>query len=143
MEYVNLGETGLKVSPICLGMMTYGTSQWRSWILDETESRPIVKRAVELGINFFDTADMYSAGASEKLTGKFLREFGRRDELVIATKVFFPVDPAFQPRSADSALLRPNCAGLSRKHIFEAIQTAPGAGAHLNENGSYLLMVIR
>ena len=97
MDYVNLGRTGLKVSRICLGMMTYGTSQWRPWILDESDSRPIVKRAVELGINFFDTADMYSAGASEELTGKFLQEFTRRDEVVIATKVFFPVDLGFQP----------------------------------------------
>jgi aryl-alcohol dehydrogenase (NADP+) len=124
MDYINLGKTGLKVSRICLGMMTYGTSRWRPWILDEAESRPIVKRAVELGINFFDTADMYSAGASEELTGKFLREFGRRDELVIATKVFFPVDLAFQPGSADSAPPRPNSAGLSRKHIFEAVEAS-------------------
>jgi aryl-alcohol dehydrogenase-like predicted oxidoreductase len=124
MDYVNFGKTGLKVSRICLGMMTYGTSQWRPWILNEADSRPIVKRAVELGINFFDTADMYSAGGSEELTGKFLREFGRRDELVIATKVFFPVDLAYQPGSADSAPLRPNSAGLSRKHIFEAVEAS-------------------
>ena len=78
MDYVNLGQTGLKVSRICLGMMTYGTSQWRPWILDEADARPIVQRAVELGVNFFDTADMYSGGASEKLTGKFLREFTRK-----------------------------------------------------------------
>jgi len=124
MDYVNLGKTGLKVSRICLGMMTYGTSRWRPWILDEAEARPIVQRAVELGINFFDTADMYSAGASEKLTGKFLREFSRRDEVVIATKVFFPVDLAYQPGSAGSAPPRPNNAGLSRKHIFEAVDAS-------------------
>ncbi len=124
MDYVNLGKTGIRVSRICLGMMTYGTSQWRPWILDEAEARPIVQRAVELGINFFDTADMYSAGASEELTGKFLREFTRRDEVVIATKVFFPVDLAFQPGSADSAPPRPNTAGLSRKHIFEAVEAS-------------------
>ena len=124
MDYVNLGKTGLEVSRICLGMMTYGTSKWRSWILNEAEARPIVQRAVELGINFFDTADMYSAGASEELTGKFLREFARRDEVVIATKVFFPVDLAYQPGSADSAHPRPNCAGLSRKHIFEAVEAS-------------------
>ena len=124
MDYVNLGQTGLKVSRICLGMMTYGTSQWRPWILDEAAARPIVQRAVELGINFFDTADMYSAGASEELTGKFLREFARRDKLVIATKVFFPVDLAYQPGSADSAPPGPNCAGLSRKHIFEAVEAS-------------------
>jgi aryl-alcohol dehydrogenase (NADP+) len=124
MDYVNLGRTGLKVSRICLGMMTYGTSQWRPWILDEAESRPIVKRAVELGINFFDTADMYSAGASEALTGKFLREFTRRDEVVVATKVFFPVDLAFQGGFADSDPPPPNTAGLSRKHIFAAVEAS-------------------
>ncbi len=124
MDYVNLGKTGLKVSRICLGMMTYGTSQWRSWILDEAKARPIVQRAVELGINFFDTADMYSAGASEELTGKFLREFARRDELVIATKVFFPVDLAFQPGVSDPTSQRPNSAGLSRKHIFAAVEAS-------------------
>jgi aryl-alcohol dehydrogenase (NADP+) len=124
MDYVNLGNTGLKVSRICLGMMTYGTSQWRPWILDEDLARPVVQRAVELGVNFFDTADMYSAGASEDLTGKFLRDFARRDEVVIATKVFFPVDLAFQPGSADSAAPRPNAAGLSRKHIFDAVEAS-------------------
>jgi aryl-alcohol dehydrogenase (NADP+) len=124
MDYVNLGRTGLKVSRICLGMMTYGTSQWRPWILDEADARPIVQRAVELGINFFDTADMYSAGASEKLTGKFLREFTRRDDVVIATKVFFPVDLAFQGGFADSAPPRPNTAGLSRKHILAAVEAS-------------------
>ncbi|MGA9177315.1 MAG: aldo/keto reductase [Desulfobacterales bacterium] len=124
MDYVNLGQTGLKVSRICLGMMTYGTSQWRPWVLDEADARPIVQRAVELGVNFFDTADMYSAGASEELTGKFLREFTRRDEVVIATKVFFPVDIAFQGGHADSAPPPPNIAGLSRKHIFEAVEAS-------------------
>jgi aryl-alcohol dehydrogenase-like predicted oxidoreductase len=124
MDYINLGRTGLKVSRICLGMMTYGTSQWRPWILDEADARPIVQRAVELGINFFDTADMYSAGASEELTGKFLREFTRRDEVVIATKVRFPVDLAFQGGFADSAPPQPNTAGLSRKHIFAAVEAS-------------------
>ena len=124
MDYVNLGQIGLKVSRICLGMMTYGTSQWRPWILDEADARPIVQRAVELGINFFDTADMYSAGASEELTGKFLREFTSRDEVVIATKVFFPVDLAFQGGFADSDVQRPNTSGLSRKHIFAAVEAS-------------------
>jgi aryl-alcohol dehydrogenase-like predicted oxidoreductase len=104
--------------------MTYGTSQWRPWILDEADARPIVQRAVELGVNFFDTADMYSAGASEELTGKFLREFARRDEVVIATKVFFPVDIAFQGGYANSEPQRPNTAGLSRKHIFAAVEAS-------------------
>jgi len=124
MDYVNLGQTGLKVSRICLGMMTYGTSQWRPWILDEADARPIVQRAVELGVNFFDTADMYSAGASEELTGKLVREFTRRDEVVIATKVRFPVDLAFQGGFAKSAPPPPNTAGLSRKHIFAAVEAS-------------------
>ncbi len=124
MDYVNLGQTGLKVSRICLGMMTYGTSKWRPWVLDEADARPIVKRAVELGVNFFDTADMYSSGASEELTGKFLREFTRRDEVVIATKVFFPVDKAFQGGQAESSPPPPNTAGLSRKHIFAAVDAS-------------------
>jgi len=124
MDYINLGQTGLKVSRICLGMMTYGTSQWRPWILDEADARPIVQRAVELGVNFFDTADMYSAGASEELTGKFLREFTRRDEVVLATKVRFPVDLAFQGGFAGSAPQPPNTYGLSRKHIFAAVEAS-------------------
>jgi aryl-alcohol dehydrogenase-like predicted oxidoreductase len=124
MEYINLGQTGLKVSRICLGMMTYGTSKWRPWVLDESDSHPIVQRAVELGINFFDTADMYSAGVSEELTGKFLREFTRRDEVVIATKVFFPVDIAFQGGFSDSSPPPPNTAGLSRKRIFSAVEAS-------------------
>jgi 1-deoxyxylulose-5-phosphate synthase len=88
MQYVNLGKTGLKVSRICLGMMSYGTSQWRDWVLNEPESRPFIQRAVELGINFFDTADMYSLGVSEEITGRALKDFAKRDEVVIATKVF-------------------------------------------------------
>src|SRR5437868_1978971 len=90
MEYVNLGSTGLKVSRLCLGTMTYGTSQWRPWILDEDASRPFLREALESGINFFDTANMYSNGASEEVVGRALRDFARRDEVVIATKVFFP-----------------------------------------------------
>jgi aryl-alcohol dehydrogenase (NADP+) len=112
MDYVNLGRTGLKVSRLCLGMMTYGTPQWRSWVLDEEHSRPFVKRALEAGINFFDTADMYSNGTSEEVTGRALRDFARRDEVVIATKVFFPLGK------------KPNQGGLSRKHILEAIDAS-------------------
>ncbi|HET6484829.1 MAG TPA: aldo/keto reductase, partial [Spirochaetia bacterium] len=81
MDYVRLGTTGLKVSRICLGTMTYGASKWRDWVLDEAEARPFYKRALELGITFFDTADMYSQGASEEVTGRALREFARRDEV--------------------------------------------------------------
>jgi aryl-alcohol dehydrogenase-like predicted oxidoreductase len=126
MHHVRLGRTGLTVSRICLGMMTYGTPQWRPWVLDEAASRPLVKRAVELGINFFDTADMYSAGESEVLTGKFLREFAPRDEIVIATKLFFPVDPAFKTGTAPApaGVDRPNRSGLSRKRIFHAVDAS-------------------
>ena len=121
MQYTSLGATGLTVSRICLGMMTYGSSQWRPWILDEADSRPLVQHAVELGINYFDTADMYSGGESEVQTGRFLREFCRRDEIVIATKVFFPVDMAFKGGIARGGEERPNGSGLSRKRIFHAV----------------------
>ena len=109
MNYVNLGKSGLKVSRLCLGMMSYGTSQWRPWVLDEAESRPFVKRALELGINFFDTADMYSKGVSEEVLGRALKDLAARHEVVVATKVFFPITDD------------PNGRGLSRKHIFDAI----------------------
>jgi aryl-alcohol dehydrogenase (NADP+) len=112
MEYLRLGETGLKVSRICLGMMTYGTPEWRDWILDEAESRPFIQHALEAGINFFDTADMYSLGVSEEVTGRALRDMANRDEVVVATKVFFPM--------GDS----PNQGGLSRKHIMDAIDAS-------------------
>jgi aryl-alcohol dehydrogenase-like predicted oxidoreductase len=109
MQYVRLGKSGLKVSRICLGMMTYGTSKWRDWVLDEDQSRPIIQHALELGINFFDTADMYSLGVSEEVTGRALRDFTRRDEVVISSKVFYPMGEG------------PNQRGLSRKHIMESI----------------------
>jgi aryl-alcohol dehydrogenase (NADP+) len=123
MQYVRLGQSGLKVSRFALGMMTYGTPKWRPWVLDEAASRPLVRAAVEAGINFFDTADMYSAGISEELTGKFVREFCHRDEVVVATKVYFPVDLAFQGGNASGPKFqpRPNTSGLSRKRIFAAI----------------------
>ena len=109
MDYVNLGKTGLKVSRLCLGCMTYGSSKWREWVLNEEESRPFFKRALEAGINFFDTANVYSDGVSEEVTGRALRDFGKRDELVIATKVFNAMRPD------------PNGRGLSRKAIFAEI----------------------
>jgi len=126
MQYTRLGHTGLTVSRICLGMMTYGTPQWRPWVLDEAASRPLVKHAVELGINFFDTADMYSGGESEVLTGSFLREFAQRDEIVIATKLYFPVDVAFKSGTvgAPAGVDRPNRSGLSRKRIFHAVDAS-------------------
>ncbi len=110
MEYCNLGSTGLKVSRLCLGTMTYGSSSWRDWILNEEESRPFIRRAIESGINFFDTADMYSLGESEAVLGRALKDFGPpRDQLVIGTKVFNPMGE------------NPNQRGLSRKHIMHAI----------------------
>lgn len=123
MEYTRLGRTGLTVSRICLGMMTYGTPKWRPWILDEEASRPIVRHAVDLGINFFDTADLYSGGESEVLTGKFVREFCRREEVVVATKLYHPVDLDFKGGNAGGKPppRRPNMSGLSRKRIFHAV----------------------
>ncbi len=112
MEYVNLGKTGLKVSRICLGTMTYGTSKWRDWVLDEDDCRPFIKRALELGINFFDTADMYSLGVSEEVVGRALKDFAQRDKVILATKVF-------NAMSDD-----PNDRGLSRKHIMDAIDNS-------------------
>ncbi|HEY6350909.1 MAG TPA: aldo/keto reductase [Candidatus Angelobacter sp.] len=113
MLYVNLGSTGVRVSRICLGCMTYGSKRWREWVLDEEEGRPFIKRALELGINFFDTADMYSLGKSEEVLGRALKDFGPpRPDLVIATKVFFPMGDA------------PNQKGLSRKHIMDAIDAS-------------------
>ena len=87
MDYVRLGRTGLKVSRLCLGAMTYGTKEWRDWVLDEADSRPFIRRALELGINFIDTADIYSNGASEEIVGRALKDFAKRDDIVLATKV--------------------------------------------------------
>ncbi len=112
MDYVNLGRSGLKVSRICLGMMTYGNPGLSEWMLDEEASRPFIRRALEMGINFFDTANVYSNGVSEEITGRALRDFARRDEIVLATKVYFPMGDA------------PNSRGLSRKHIFDSIDAS-------------------
>lgn len=110
MNYVRLGSTGLKVSRICLGAMSYGAKAWREWVLEEEESRPFIKRSLDLGINFFDTADMYSLGRSEEILGNALHDFGiGRDKVVIATKVFNPMNDD------------PNGKGLSRKHIRHSI----------------------
>jgi aryl-alcohol dehydrogenase-like predicted oxidoreductase len=113
MEYIRFGNTGLKVSRICLGCMTYGapTERW-PWALNEEQSRPFIKKALELGINFFDTADVYANGLSEEVTGRALRDFARRDQVVIATKVHSPMGPG------------PNDKGLSRKHIMDAIDAS-------------------
>jgi 1-deoxyxylulose-5-phosphate synthase len=114
MKYINLGSTGLQVSKLCLGCMTFGVPERgdHAWTLPESESRPLIRQAVDLGINFFDTANAYSDGTSEEIVGRALKEFARREELVIATKVFFPM-------SDD-----PNGRGLSRKAIFSAIDAS-------------------
>ena len=113
MEYVRLGSTGLKVSRICLGCMSYGSSKWRPWVLDEEAAKPFFRLALERGINFFDTADVYSLGASETVTGRALKEFAqRRTDLVIATKV--------NSKMGDG----PNEKGLSRKHIMDSIDAS-------------------
>jgi 1-deoxyxylulose-5-phosphate synthase len=113
MEYVRLGNTGLKVSRICLGCMSYGEpGKGMSWELDEEASRPYIQRALELGINFFDTADVYSKGSSEEILGRALKDFAKRDDVVIATKVRQPMGPG------------PNDYGLSRKHILSSIDAS-------------------
>jgi len=112
MEQVHLGDTGLKVSRLCLGCMTYGSPAWRTWVHDEEQSKPFFKKAVEKGITFFDTANVYSLGASEEVTGKWLREFARREEIVVATKVHGAMGPG------------PNERGLSRKHIMAQIDAS-------------------
>ena len=112
MDYVNLGHSGLKVSQLCLGCMSYGDTSkgWHGdWVLSEDESRPFIREAVEAGINFFDTANMYSLGASEEVIGRLLPEFARRDEIVVATKAFLPWRQA------------PNAGGLSRKALIQAV----------------------
>jgi len=111
MQYSRLGNSGLKVSRLCLGMMSYGSSSWRQWVLDASTGLSHVKKAIELGINFFDTADMYSQGESERVLGMAVKEHPRRDELVIASKVYFPI-------GTDMA---GNNKGLSRKHITFSI----------------------
>jgi aryl-alcohol dehydrogenase-like predicted oxidoreductase len=113
MQYARLGKTGLEVSRICLGMMSYGSLQWRDWVLDLDAGRPMVRCAVESGINFYDTADVYSLGVSEEFTGKYMREFfTNRDEYVVATKVFSEMGS------------KPNQKGLSRKHIMDGVDAS-------------------
>jgi aryl-alcohol dehydrogenase-like predicted oxidoreductase len=110
--YVKLGSAGLKVSNICLGTMSFGTREWQRWTINERTSRKIVKTALESGITFFDTADVYSNGVSEEILGRALRDFSRRDHIVIATKVNGPMGPGANDR------------GLSRKHIFDAVNAS-------------------
>src|SRR5271155_5720115 len=104
METVKFGKTGMRVSRLCLGCMTYGSTKWREWVLEEEASRPFIREALEKGINFFDTADVYSLGVSEEILGRALKDFAKRDEVVIATKVFNAMGPGAYAR------------GLSRKH---------------------------
>ena len=112
MQYTYLGHTGVKVSRLCLGCMSYGSTEWRPWVLDEKAAMPFFRKAVEAGINFFDTADMYSLGVSEEITGKALREYANMEQVVLATKVF--------------ARMReePNMEGLSRKHIQQGCEAS-------------------
>jgi aryl-alcohol dehydrogenase-like predicted oxidoreductase len=112
MKHVNLGATGLRVSRVCLGMMSYGNDSDRPWVLDEDAAEPIVKAAADGGITFYDTADAYSGGASEVATGRLLPKFFQRDEIVVATKVFNPMGPGQNDR------------GLSRKHILSGIDAS-------------------
>jgi aryl-alcohol dehydrogenase (NADP+) len=112
MEYTRLGSSGLKVSRLCLGAMSYGDPAWRPWILSEEAGRPFIKRALELGINFFDTADMYSGGRSEENLGRALKDFSSRDEVVVATKIYYEMSPG------------PNDRGLSRKHLMSGIDAS-------------------
>ncbi|MFP2900662.1 aldo/keto reductase [Corallococcus sp. 4LFB] len=112
MKYANLGHTGLRVSRICLGCMSYGTPKWRPWVLDEEAAQPFFRRAVELGITFFDTANMYSDGVSEEVTGRALRRYANMDEVVLATKVYFPTGKGQNER------------GLSRKAITQACEAS-------------------
>lgn len=112
MQYAPLGPSGLIVSRICLGCMSYGSARWRPWVLDEADARPFYRKALDLGINFFDTADMYSMGVSEEVTGRALREMARMEEIVLATKVHFPMGDG------------PNMGGLSRKHIVQGCEAS-------------------
>ena len=112
MDFTYLGATGLRVSRICLGMMSYGSSKWRPWVLDEPDAEPIVRAAIEGGITFFDTADMYSLGASEEVTGRLVAKYISRDDAVVATKVFNPMGPGENQR------------GLGRKHVLASIDAS-------------------
>ena len=112
MEYVRFGKTGMQVSRLCLGCMTYGATKWREWVLDEEASQPFFREAVERGINFFDTADVYSLGVSEEITGRALKTYAKRHEVVVATKVHGKMGEYV------------NAGGLSRKHIMEGIDAS-------------------
>src|SRR5689334_14380363 len=112
MQYTQLGRTGLTVSRLALGCMTYGSSKWRSWVLDEPAAKPFFRQAVEAGITFFDTADFYSIGVSEEVTGRALKELCNREEIVVASKVYYEMGPGT------------NMKGLGRKHIIQACEAS-------------------
>ncbi len=112
MKYTTLGATGVTVSRLALGCMSYGTPAWRPWVLTEEDAQPFFRRAVEAGINFFDTADMYSMGVSEEVTGRALKKYARLEEVVLATKVHFPMSSG------------PNMGGLSRKHVVQGCEAS-------------------
>lgn len=112
MNYVRLGDSGLKVSRLCLGCMTYGDPTWRPWVLKEDEARPFIRDALDAGINFFDTADVYSGGESERIVGRAVKDFAQREDVVITTKAFFPMSD------------KPNDRGLSRKHILASVDAS-------------------
>jgi aryl-alcohol dehydrogenase-like predicted oxidoreductase len=112
MDYARFGKTGMQVSRLCLGCMTYGSSKWREWVLEEEASRPFFREAIERGINFFDTADVYSLGVSEEITGRALKTYAKRHEVVVATKVHGKMGEYV------------NAGGLSRKHIMEGIDAS-------------------
>ena len=112
MQYTTLGNTGLVVSRLCLGCMSYGSTTWRPWVLDESAAQPFYRAAIENGINFFDTADMYSLGLSEEITGRALRSMAKLDEIVICSKVFWPMAEG------------PNMGGLSRKHVVQGCEAS-------------------
>jgi aryl-alcohol dehydrogenase-like predicted oxidoreductase len=112
MDYTQLGRTGLTVSRLALGCMTYGDPKWRSWVLDEAAAQPFFRKAVEAGVNFFDTSNIYSRGVSEEVTGRALKQYARREEVVLATKVFYPLSDG------------PHMGGLSRKHIVQSCEAS-------------------
>src|SRR5690349_745163 len=112
MQYVNLGRSSLKVSRLGFGAMGMGDKSWREWVLDEDESRPILRRVLDCGINFIDTCDFYSLGRSEEIVGALMRDFVKRDEIVLATKAGNPMGRG------------PNARGFSRKHLFEALEAS-------------------
>ncbi len=112
MEYTRLGKTGMKVSRLCLGTMSYGSTDWREWVLDEEAARPFFQQALNEGINFFDTADVYSTGVCEEIVGRALKDLAKRDEIVIATKLYGPMG------------IGKNQKGLSRKHVMEAVDNS-------------------